>query len=213
MTHRTFLNVATCALCAGLAVAAVVPVLAGPPLICSRFDIGTASSLPWSVGSNWKGMLDTYDRSHLTTDTLALLKETTPIVVRMETLRRAALYATTDKRAADGMLTALVTRARAAGPDGKIDALSLFDAGYLAESYKQADAISGWTGALASAIDGRAMVERSLALRGGDPAIAFAASLMTVGASHADHLRQAQEGAKADQLLAKNLSQLGHQPE
>ncbi len=65
-----------------------------------RFDIGTASSLPWNVGPDWKGMLDTYDRSHLTTDTLALLTETTPIVVRMETLRRAALYATTDKRAA-----------------------------------------------------------------------------------------------------------------
>jgi hypothetical protein len=210
MTHRTFLNIATYVLSAALAVAAVVPVLAGPPLICSRFDIGTASSLPWKVGPNWKGMLDTYDRSRLTTDTLALLTETTPIVVRMETLRRAALYATTDKRAADSLLIALLTRAKAGRPDGKIDALSLFDAGYLAESYKQADAISGSTGALASAIDGRAMVERSLALRSGDPAIAFAASLMTEGASHAEHLRKAQEGAKADQLLAKNLSQLNH---
>ena len=210
MTHRTFLNIATYVLSAALAAAAVVPVLAGPPLICSRFDIGTASSLPWNVGPNWKGMLDTYDRSHLTTDTLALLTETTPIVVRMETLRRAALYATTDKRAADSLLTALLTRAKAGGPDGKIDALSLFDAGYLAESYKQADVIGGWTGALVSAIDGRAMVERSLALRSGDPAIAFAASLMTEGASHANHLRHAQEGVKADQLLAKNLSQLNH---
>ena len=210
MTYRTFLNVATYVLSAALAAAAVVPVLAGPPLICSRFDIGPASSLPWSVGPNWKGMLDTYDRSHLTTDTLALLTETTPIVVRMETLRRAALYATTDKRAADSLLTALLTRAKGGGPDDKIDALSLFDAGYLAESYKQADVIGGWTGALVSAIDGLAMVERSLALRSGDPAIAFAASLMTEGASHANHLRQAREGAKADQLLAKNLSQLNH---
>ncbi len=210
MTHRTFLNVSTCALSAALALAAVVPVLAGPPLICSRFDIGTASSLPWNVGTDWKGMLDTYNRSRLTTDTLALLTETTPIVVRMETLRRAALYATTDKRAADRLLTALITRAKSAGVDGKIDALSLFDAGYLAESYKQANPISGWIGSLASAIDGRAMVERSLAMRGGDPAIAFAASLMTEGASHANHLRQAQEGAKADQLLARNLSQLSH---
>ena len=210
MTHRTFLNVSTCALSAALALAAVVPVLAGPPLICSRFDIGTASSLPWNVGTDWKGMLDTYDRSRLTTDTQALLTETTPIVVRMETLRRAALYATTDKRAADRLLTALITRAKSAGVDGKIGALSLFDAGYLAESYKQANTISGWIGSLASAIDGRAMVERSLAMRGGDPAIAFAASLMTEGASHANHLRQAQEGAKADQLLARNLSQLSH---
>jgi hypothetical protein len=210
MTHRTFLNVAAVALSAALAVGAVVPVLAGPPLICSRFDIGTAASLPWNVGSNWKGMLDTYDRSHLTTDTLALLTPTTPIVARMETLRRAALYATTNKLAADNLLTALVGRARAAGPDGTIDPLSLFDAGYLAESYKQADPICGWIAGMVSAIDGRAMVERSLAMRGGDPAIAFAASLMTEGASHANHLRQAQEGAKADQLLARNLSQLVH---
>jgi len=210
MTHRTSLNVAAVALAAALAVGAVVPVLAGPPLICSRFDIGTAASLPWNVGSNWKGMLDTYDRSHLTTDTLALLTPTTPIVARMETLRRAALYATTNKLAADNLLTALVGRARAAGPDGTIDPLSLFDAGYLAESYKQADPICGWIAGMVSAIDGRAMVERSLAMRGGDPAIAFAASLMTEGASHANHLRQAQEGAKVDQLLARNLSQLVH---
>ena len=210
MTHRTFVNVAAVALSAALAVGAVVPVLAGPPLICSRFDIGTAASLPWNVGSNWKGMLDTYDRSHLTTDTLALLTPTTPIVARMETLRRAALYATTNKLAADNLLTSLVGRARAAGPDGTIDPLSLFDAGYLAESYKQADPICGWIAGMVSAIDGRAMVERSLAMRGGDPAIAFAASLMTEGASHANHLRQAQEGAKADQLLARNLSQLVH---
>jgi hypothetical protein len=206
MTHRSFVNFSRAALSMALALAAVVPALAGPPLICRSFDIGTASSLPWNVGPNWKGAVDSYDRSRLTTDTLALLTDTTPILVRMETLRRAAIYASTDKRAAQELLSALVTKARAAGPDGKVNALSLFDAGYLAESYKQLDPISGWTAAVASAIDGRAMVERSLALRSGDAAISFAASLMTQGASHANHLRQAQEGAKADQLLAKNLA-------
>ena len=210
MRHRPFLNALRYALPAVLAVAAVAPVLAGAPLICRRFDIGTTSSLPWSVAPDWNGMLDTYDRSHLTTDTLALLTETTPILVRMETLRRATLYATTDKRAADSLLTALVERAKAPEPGGKTDSLALFDAGYLAESYKQANGINGFTGPLASTIDGTAMVERSLAMRGGDPAIAFAASLMTEGASHANHLRQAQEGAKADQLLAKNLAPLNY---
>jgi hypothetical protein len=210
MTNRAFLKVTTVVICAVLGVGVAVPALAGPPLICSRFDIGTARSLPWNVGSSWKGMLDTYDRSHLTTDTLSLLTPSTPIIVRMETLRRAALYATTDKRAADSLLTALVAKTRTGGSDGKLDALALFDAGYLAESYKQLDPISGWIGGLASAIDGRAMVERSLAIRGGDPAIAFAASLMTGGASHAAHLRQAQSGASADQLLARNLAQINH---
>ena len=54
------------------------------------------------------------------------------------------------------------------------------------------------------------MVERSLALRGGDPAVAFAASLMTGGNAHANHLKTAQEGAKGDLLLAKNLAQANH---
>jgi hypothetical protein len=212
MKHCPFLKTLRCVLPAVLAFAAVVPVLAGAPLICSRFDIGTASSLPWNVGPNWNGMLDSYDRSQLTTDTLALLTKTTPILVRMETLRRATLYATTDKQAADRLLVALLKKVKAAGPGGDIDALSLFDAGYLVESYKQATGMGRRSGALASTINGRAMVERSLAMRGGDPAIAFAASLMTEGASHANHLRQAQAGAKVDQLLAKNLSQLGHRP-
>lgn len=210
MKHRTILKMFRRALPAALVAAAVVPAFAGPPLICSRFDIGTAASLPWNVGPNWRGAVDTYDRSQLTSDTLALLTETTPVLVRMETLRRASIYAMTDRPVADALLTALVARAKKAGAGGQIDALSLFDAGYLAESYKQADAISPGIGSLVSAIDGRAMVERSLALRGGDPAVAFAASLMTGGPAHANHLKTAQEGAKGDLLLAKNLAQANH---
>ena len=210
MKHRTILKMFRRALPAVLVAAAVVPALAGPPLICSRFDIGTASSLPWNVGPNWRGDVDTYDRSQLTSDTLALLTDTTPVLVRMETLRRAAIYAMTDRPAADALLNALLARARKAAADGHADALSLFDAGYLAESYKQADAISPGAGSLASAVEGRAMVEQSLALRGGDPAVAFAASLMTGGNAHANHLKTAQEGAKGDLLLAKNLAQANH---
>lgn len=210
MKHRTILKLFRRTLPAVLVAAAVVPALAGPPLICSRFDIGAASSLPWNVGPNWRGDVDTYDRSQLTSDTLALLTDPTPVLVRMETLRRAAIYVMTDRPAADALLNALLARARKAAADGDADALSLFDAGYLAESYKQADAISPGVGSLASAIDGRAMVERSLALRGGDPAVAFAASLMTGGNAHANHLKTAQEGAKGDLLLAKNLAQANH---
>ena len=210
MKHRAILKMFRRALPAALVAAAVVPAFAGPPLICSRFDIGTAASLPWNVGPNWRGAVDTYDRSQLTSDTLVLLTETTPVLVRMETLRRAAIYAMTDRPVGDALLTALVARAKKAGAGGQIDALSLFDAGYLAESYKQADAISPGIGSLVSAIDGRAMVERSLALRGGDPAVAFAASLMTGGPAHANHLKTAQEGAKGDLLLAKNLAQANH---
>jgi hypothetical protein len=209
MMHCTVANVRVIALATALTGAIATTALAGPPLICFPFDIGTAKSLAWTGGPEWKGMRADYDRSRLTNDTLALLTPTTPILVRMETLRRATLYATTDKRAAQSLLTALVERARKAGSDGHVDALSLFDAGYLAASYTQADAISGWTGSLAAGVDGRAMVERSLSMRGGDPAIAFAAALMTGGRSgHEEHVRRARDGAAADQLLARNLAKL-----
>jgi hypothetical protein len=210
MMQRTVTNVRIFALATALTGAIAAPALAGPPLVCFPFDIGTAKSLAWTSGPELKGMKADYDRSRLTEDTLALLTPTTPILVRMETLRRATLYATTDKRVAETLLSALLERARKAGSDGNADALSLFDAGYLAESYKQANALSGWTGALASTVDGRVMVERSLAMRKGDPAIAFAAALITGGRSgHDEHVRRARNGAAVDVLLARNIAQLG----
>src|SRR6202048_1030313 len=78
------------------AMAAVVlliaaPAVAGPPLICHAVDIGAAESLSWtSSGWNLSGQ-ENYDVSHLVPDTLALLGPSTPVLVRMETLRRATL--------------------------------------------------------------------------------------------------------------------------
>src|SRR5260370_32699759 len=67
--------------------------IAGPPLICHAGDIGTANSLPWT-SSGWNlSVQETYDVSHLVPDTLALLAPRSPVLVRMETLRRATLYA------------------------------------------------------------------------------------------------------------------------
>src|SRR3977135_861961 len=63
--------------------------IAGPPLICPAIDIGSADSLPWPrSGWNLSGQ-ENYDVSHLVPDTLALLAPSTPVLVRMETLRRA----------------------------------------------------------------------------------------------------------------------------
>ena len=77
------------ALVALLGVAA--PALAGPPLLCHPFDIGSARSLPWD-GTNawWQGRAD-YNLQNLVADTEAILSPSTPVIVRMETLRRAAL--------------------------------------------------------------------------------------------------------------------------
>jgi hypothetical protein len=64
----------------------------GPPLLCHPFDINNARSLPWS-GSEWRGVDKNYNINRLVDDTLGLLAPETPVMVRMETLRRATVYA------------------------------------------------------------------------------------------------------------------------
>src|SRR2546429_8323872 len=67
---------------------------AGPPLICHPIEIGQAKSLPL-IDWNQKGT-GSYDLKNLSRDTLAILNPSTPVLVRMETLRRATLYARQD---------------------------------------------------------------------------------------------------------------------
>ena len=71
---------------------------AGPPLICHAIDIGDAKSLPW-VEFNHTGSTD-YDLKNLSRDTLAILDSNTPVLVHMETLRRATIYARQDPQVA-----------------------------------------------------------------------------------------------------------------
>jgi hypothetical protein len=183
------------------------PALAGPPLVCFPFDIGPATSLPFDT-NGWKGMRADYDVSHLTGDTIALLTPSTPILVRMETLRRASLYGTRDQQAARRLLDALLARAKSAATSSGSDAgLAEFDAGYLVETYRQAGPISAASAAMVKDIDGYAMVSHSLAVRHNDPAIAFAAALMAPGgkADRAEHVKLAKSGIQSDLLLARNI--------
>ena len=192
--------------------------IAGPPLICHAVDIGTANSLPWtSSGWNLSGQ-ETYDVSHLVPDTLALLAPSTPVLVRMETLRRATLYA--QKRTA--IATELLMRLEARTRENPKDALTAFDFGYLAECYKQASWLTQHTDWLkategvgnaranvAMKIDGYEWVRKAIVLRGSDPQMEFAAALMTTEGArseHNQHLQNAMAGAKADALLARNLA-------
>jgi hypothetical protein len=184
------------------------PALAGPPLLCFPFDIGPATSLPWDKDNNqWKGMRADYDVSHLAADTVALLTPTTPVLVRMETLRRAALYATKDDKVAHGLVDTLVFRAKKAANAAPTDAaLAEFDAGYLIETLKQTTYFAPSTASIVETRDGYVMVEHSLTLRNNDPSIAFAAALMTWGkADHNAHVQRAKAGATADMLLARNI--------
>ena len=77
------------------AAAVARPAFAGPPLLCRPFDIGFEKSLPWS-GASWSEGQPGYDIKHLADDTAAILTPAVPIIARMETLRRAAIYASRD---------------------------------------------------------------------------------------------------------------------
>lgn len=110
----------------------------GPPLICQQFETDGAQSLPWTTGADWHGADPNYNLARLTDETLALLTPQLPVPARMETLRRAAIYAAGSVRAADELTARLAARALDAEATGKADALAWFDAGYFVETVRQA---------------------------------------------------------------------------
>jgi hypothetical protein len=197
-----------------LAVAAR-PAFAGPPLLCHPFAIGTAQSLTWNSTPGWQGDVASYNMSHLTDETLALLTPSTPVVVRMETLRRAAIYAMRDSNIADQLLTKLVDRTRKSSAGAKADGLAWFDAGYFIETARQTGYLTKPAGGnlspLVANVDGYEMIQKSLMLRGDDPAIEFAAAIVTYDRhrdAHAAHVAKAREGMKQDALVAENFDKL-----
>jgi hypothetical protein len=195
---------------------------AGPPLICHAIEIGEAKSLPWT-SHNWNlSGGENYDTKNLVRETLEILAPDTPVLVRMETLRRATLYARKDPVAAKELLARLHARATSAESSGHPDALAWFDVGYLAETYKQwiGQNLPHMTDGMrmdanpAAGVDGYALVKKALALRaaalhGDDPQMEFAAALITLSgptAEHREHAQKAIAGAKTDPLLAQNLA-------
>jgi hypothetical protein len=186
-----------------IAVAGVA--FAGPPLICHAFDIGSAKSLPW-ISHDWNLTgTETYDTSKLASDTFAILATNSSVLVHMETLRRATLYARKDPAAAKDLFNRLTAGTKSV-QSGAPPALYYFDVGYLAETYKQ------WLDPShnpARGIDGYTLVKQAIQLRGHDPEMEFAAALITLSGpapEHRDHAERAMAGAKTDALLAQNLS-------
>ena len=193
--------------------------LAGPPLLCHPFEIGNARSLQWS-GPGWSQIDKNYDVNRLIDDTLGLLTSETPVLVRMETLRRATIYGlmpSLDRTVtspvknpviASELLARMKARVPEAGvkTDKKSIAIALFDYGYLVESYKQAG--YGSQGAkLAGDIDGYGMIVKAIGLRGGDPEMELAAALAKHDRTggYLAHLRRAAAGAQDGTMLARNL--------
>ncbi|MBZ5537262.1 MAG: hypothetical protein LAO31_15010 [Acidobacteriia bacterium] len=182
---------------------------AGPPLVCWPFDIGNAKSLPWG-GSGWHATNSDYDIHRLVDDTLALLSADAPVLVRMETLRRATVYAMKDSLIGNQLYSRLAARAQDVHQKGNSEALALFDAGYLAESLKQANVFST-DQKFASNPGGYSSVLKAIALRGNDPEMEFAAALISIEprrSDHPEHLQKAVAGASENSQLARNL--VGH---
>ena len=201
---------------ATLAVAS--PAFAGPPLLCHPFDIGGAASLPWDGSSSWFQGQSGYDVSRVVADTDALLTPGTPIVVRMETLRRAVIYASEDAKTAAALLNHVMDRVRKADAAGKPDAMAYLDAAYVNEAMREIT----WLGkspewsARAAALRplvkedaGYALVQKTVELRPDDACVHFAAALISSDnhrAAYATHAAKARAGASGDPLLARNIS-------
>jgi len=190
------------------------PVFAGPPLVCHPINIGSAQSLPWT-STTWNLSGDEgYDVSHLDADTLALLAPTTPVLVRMETIRRAALYSQNSPAISKSLLSALASRAMSEDRN----ALVAFDYGYLIETYRQLEMAfqmsrgekhrGDWENPAAE-LDGYAWVKKAIGVRGADPEMEFAAALITTENSKQDyqeHVQKARAGMTENPLLAQNVA-------
>jgi hypothetical protein len=192
---------------------------AGPPLICHPFDVGSATTLPWGPGTGWNAPDPSYDVQRLTADTLKLLTPATPVLARMEIMRRATIYARQDRKVGDALLKAVLDRAKAT-PQSSRDPLPWFDAGYLIESYRQMRSAGPWEMLAGAerlwpdfrndprAVEGYGLVRKAIQLAGSNAEMEFAASLMQEGAVAAAHRQRATSGAPAGSLLAKNLAKL-----
>lgn len=197
--------------------ALAAPAIAGPPLLCHPYDIGNARSLPWDTSSGWSATAPGYNVQNLLADTEALLTPSTPVIVRMETLRRASIYASTDAGVAARLMNRLMARVSAAEANGKPDAIALLDAAYVAGALRQIAALSKNAGfaeraanarAALGTVDDYALIARSVAARPDDPAIQFAAALIASDhdqTAYRAHAQKARAGATKDALLARNL--------
>jgi len=191
---------------------------AGPPLICHPFTTDNARSRPWAAERNWRATEAHYDVGRLTADTLALLGPDTPVIARMETMRRATIYAATSPQAANELLSALFARAKTSARDPGVAAIAQFDAGYLIESYRQQSeidktdmlaAFARSSGVPLGELDGYATVEKAIAMTPRDvAAMEFAASLMTKDKAAAkQHRINASAGAAPGSALAANIAE------
>jgi hypothetical protein len=183
------------------------------------FDIGKAESLPWDAHSS-SGRAD-YDLARLIPDSDALLTPSTPIVVRLETLRRAVIYASRDRQVAGRLLRRFTARALASEHAASRDGLPFLDAAFVTDALWQVGQhsnppfteLSRQVKGLAGTADGYELVKKGLALRPDDPAYEFGAALIAGvrrlgGVEFTAHTRKAIVAATHDEMLARNLDRI-----
>jgi len=193
---------------------------AGPLLVCHGYDIGDARSLPWSEDYVWSSSKPAYDLTRLVGETDALLTPAAPIVVRMETLRRAALYASHDRAIAIQLRDRLLARVEASRQDGQASTVALVDAAYLLATFHQialmapdADfrARAANVSGLTNRENAQMLIEQAVRQQPENPAIEFAAALVTFGWNQPAYARFAHDTrmtAGRDALVAKNVGLL-----
>ena len=171
-----------------LMLAATAAAIAGPPAVCQRVEIGNAKSLPWKDVNGWNGTVPSYNIATLTADTLAILAPSAPVPLRMETIRRAAIYAARNEAVAHELTARLVGRIADTEAAGKPDANAWFDAGYYAESLRQIGFVyrydmlsqqekANWKvrgDGVVPAVDGQPWIEKAIRLGGKGMEIALA---------------------------------------
>jgi hypothetical protein len=142
-----------------------------------------------------------------------VLTPETPVLTRMENLRRATIYAMRDPAIAEELLRALMRRALSTTNDGG----AWFDAGYLIEAFKQGThlrernaAPAAWTAVDETVrVDGYGFVKKAIAMRGPNAEMELAASLMTQGAAAAAHRARAAKAGPGS-LVVKNLAKVAY---
>jgi hypothetical protein len=193
-------------------------------LLILPFDIADAQSLPWEGGvcCGRPG----YDIAHLLRDTEALLTPSTPIIVRLETLRRAVVYASSDRRLAVRLLTRFTERMRPEARGQTSAAVAALDAAFVVEAFRQIEEHpskpftrhSRQVRGLVSGTDGYALLRASVPIQSNDPEFDFAAALIA-GARHVDEpafaLRPPTSvGGDRDPLVVRNHHRIyGNHPD
>ena len=166
-------------------------------MICHPLEIGSEKSLPWGTGSDWDLKIVSYDTSRLTQQTLELLTPNTPVIVRMETLRRAVIYSGQKPELTLDLAGRLIERSNKLNSEP----LAAFDAGYFIEAahqYFKNDPLKGMDGC------SLAQKERRHSNGSGGSRVRALVDGCNVRWPN-DHYRNAVLGAKEGSLLATNL--------